>query len=104
MGKIIDTNLLNSPLLSWDGILNHNFNAEKIGTLLRPLLSQNMQSNPWFQTYKTIFEQPHQKSSMCILMPNVIQHIIEKQVTKNITFPNMDIPKPIYNLTLLFDM
>jgi hypothetical protein len=41
---------------------------------------------------------------MCIFMPNVIHHIIEKQVTQNIMFPNMDIPKLIYNLTLLLDM
>jgi hypothetical protein len=41
---------------------------------------------------------------MCILTLNVVQHIIDKQATHDTTFTNMDVPKLIYNLILLFDM
>jgi uncharacterized phage-associated protein len=41
---------------------------------------------------------------MYIFTLNVVQHIIEKQDTHDTTFTNMDVPKLVYNLTLLFDM
>ncbi len=41
---------------------------------------------------------------MCILTLNVVQNIINKQATHDITFTNMDVLELVYILTLLFDM
>jgi len=40
--QIIETRLLNSPLLSWDRMVDHTFTIEKINTLIRPMFSQNI--------------------------------------------------------------
>jgi hypothetical protein len=87
--------------LGWHG--GSYFHNRKISISIRPMFWQNVQTNPWFQKYKTIFEQPQKTSSMCIFTLDVVQHIIDKQVTHDTTFTNMDVLKPIYNLNLLFD-
>lgn len=59
--QIIKTNLLNSPLLSWDGILNHNFSCRKNGYLIKTItitkyaiksLVSNIQNHIWTTTLK----------------------------------------------------
>ncbi len=78
--------------MSWDGVVDCTFTIEEISTYVRPMFSQNIQTNPWFQKYKIIFEQPQKTSSMCIFTLDVIQHIIDKQATHDTTFTNMDVP------------
>jgi hypothetical protein len=57
IGEIImNINLLNSPLLSWDGILDSKKSKEDVSKISQPIYLQNMQSNPWFKQYKIIFE------------------------------------------------
>ncbi len=40
--QIMETSLLNSPLLSWDGTVDNTFTIEEISTLIRPMFSQNI--------------------------------------------------------------
>jgi hypothetical protein len=56
--QIIETSLLNCPLLSWDGMVDCTFTIEEINIFVRLMFSQNIQTNPWFQKYKTTFEKP----------------------------------------------
>ncbi len=56
--QIIKISFFNSPLLSWDGMVDCTFIVEEINTYVGLMFSQNIQTNPWFQKYKTIFEQP----------------------------------------------
>jgi hypothetical protein len=44
--------------LNWDGVVDCTFTIEEISIYVGPMFSQNIQTNPWFQKYKTIFEQP----------------------------------------------
>ena len=41
---------------------------------------------------------------MCILTPDVIQPIIANTGTHSMSFPNMDVPRDVYDLALLFNM
>ena len=52
----------------------------------------------------TVFEQPEKNTSMCILTPDVIQHIVADTGTHSMSFPTMDVPRDVYDLALLFDM
>jgi hypothetical protein len=52
----MNISLLNSPLLSWDGILDSKKSKEDVSKIIQPIYLQNMQSNPWFKQYETIFE------------------------------------------------
>jgi hypothetical protein len=46
VGEIIDINLLNSPLLSSDGVLIKKISREKLSNILLFILLQNLRNNP----------------------------------------------------------
>jgi hypothetical protein len=77
IGEIIDSSLLNSLLLSWDGILNRKISCQNVINIISPLFSQNMKSNPWYKKYIIIFEQSNEFNNMCILSSNVVDEIIK---------------------------
>ena len=104
-GKIVFNNFLNSLLFGWA----ENYDAYQtienlVSSLTHCMLSQNLHTNPFFQKYMTIFEQPEKNTSMCILTPDVIQPIIANIGTHSMSFPTMDVPRDVYDLALLFDM
>ena len=103
-GQILETSLLNSPLLSWDGITDKTATIEKLSSTIGPILAQNTHSNPQFKTYLTVFEQPQKNTSMCILTPEIISNIIQSSEMHTNLFPTMYVPSTIYDLTILFDM
>jgi hypothetical protein len=103
-GKIVSDSLLNSPLFGWTKRSNASQTVENLVSSLTPLLSQNLHTNPFFQKYMIVFEQPKKNTSMCILTPDVIQPIIANTGTHSMSFPNMDVPRDVYDLALLFDM
>ena len=41
---------------------------------------------------------------MCVLIPNVMQQIIETATLHSMSFAHMDVPQEVYDLILLFDM
>jgi len=51
--EIIDSSLLNNPLLSWDGLLNKKISRQNVIYIY----TQNTQNNPWYKKYIIIFEQ-----------------------------------------------
>ncbi len=55
IGEIIDSSLLNSPLLNCDGILDKKISHQNVINIISPLFSRNMKSNPWYKQYITIF-------------------------------------------------
>jgi len=69
--EIIDPSLLNSPLLSWDGILDKNKSHQNVINIIFPFFSQNMKNNPWYKQYIIIFEQSNEFNNMCIF---IIRH------------------------------
>ena len=99
-GQILETNLLNSPLLSWDGTTDITATIEELSSSIGPIVAQNMQSNPQFKTYITVFEQPQKITSICILTSEIISNIIQSSDL----IPTMSVPSTVYNLTILFDM
>jgi hypothetical protein len=103
-GKIVSDSLLNSPLFGWTERSNASQTVENLVSSLTPLLSQKLHTNPFFQKYITVFEQPEKNTSMCILTPDVIQPIIANTGTHSMSFPNMDVPRDVYDLALLFNM
>jgi hypothetical protein len=42
IGEIIDSSLLNSPLLNWDGISDKKISRQNVINIISPLFSQNM--------------------------------------------------------------
>jgi hypothetical protein len=76
IGEIMDIILLNSPLLSWDVILDKNISKEKLSTIVFPILNYNVINTKWYKHYMTIFEQSNDIRSMCILSSNIINYII----------------------------
>jgi hypothetical protein len=46
VGEIIDINLLNSPLLSSNGVLIKKISREKLSNILLFILLQNLRNNP----------------------------------------------------------
>ena len=103
-GQILETSLLNNPLLSWDGTIDKTTTIKELSSTVGPILAQNMHSNPLFNKYLTMFEQPHKTTSMCILTPEIIFNIIQPNHTPTTFFPTMFVPSAIYDLTILFDM
>jgi hypothetical protein len=67
--EIIDSSLLNSPLLSWDGILD-------LKNALSKCCKYHMKSNPWYRQYITIYEQSNGFNSICILSSDIVDEII----------------------------
>ena len=67
--EIIETSLLNSPLLSWDGTTDKIATVQELSSTIGPILAQNMQTNPQFKKYLTVVEQLQKTTSMCILTP-----------------------------------
>ena len=57
--QILERNLLNSLLLSWDGTTDKSIMIEELYSTVGPIPAQNMHSNPPFNNYLTVFEQPH---------------------------------------------
>jgi len=53
IGEIMNISLLNSPLLSWDRILDSR-KCKDVSKIIQLVYLQNMQSNPWFKQYRTI--------------------------------------------------
>ena len=104
VGKIVDTSLLSNPLFGCATRLDSLQSIEHWASSLSPLLSQIPTTNTFFQTYVTIFEQPHKNTSMCILTPDVIQQMIRNATLYSMLFSHMDVPQEVYNLALLFDM
>ena len=65
--------------------------------------SQNMHNNPLFNKYLTVFKQPHNNTSMCILTPERISNIIQPNNTPTTSFPTISVPSAIYDLTMFFN-
>jgi hypothetical protein len=103
-GQILETSLLNNPLLSWDGTTDKTATIEEYSSTIGPILVQNMHTNPQFKTYLTVFEQPQKNTSMCILTPEIISNIIQSSETHTNLFPTMSVPSTVYDSTILFDM
>jgi len=61
--EIIDSSLLNSPLLNWDGILNKEYFIMILYILISPFLPKHGN----YKQYMTIFEQFNEFNSSCIL-------------------------------------
>jgi hypothetical protein len=52
----MEISLLNSPLLSWDGILNYkDISKEKNSSIVLPILKYNVIYNKWYKQYMIIF-------------------------------------------------
>ena len=102
--EITETSLINSLLLCWDGVIDCTLLVEMTSSLLGPILNQNMDTNPTFKDFFTIFEQPQKSNSMCILSAKIIKNTIDKHRTNSPTFPTMNVEDSIHNLSLLFDM
>ncbi len=49
----MDSSLLNSPLLSWDGILDKKISCQHVIDIYIYIYSQNMKSNPWYKQHIT---------------------------------------------------
>ena len=104
VGKIVDTNLLSNHLFGCDTTSYSSQSIEHLTSSLTPLLSQNLTTNPFFQTHVTVFEQPQNSTSMCVLTQDVIQKIIGNATLQSISFSHMNVPQEVYDLALLFDM
>jgi hypothetical protein len=63
-----------------------------------------MDTNPTFEDFFTVFEQPQKSRSMCVLSAEIVKNIIEKHRTDSPPFPTMNVEDSVHNLTLLFDM
>ena len=63
-----------------------------------------MHSNPLFNKYLTVIEQPQKNTSMCILTPEIISNIIQSSNTHIENFPTLFVPSTVYDLTILFDI
>jgi len=70
-------------------MVDHTFTIEEINTSVGLMFSQNIQTNPWFQKYKTIFEQP-QKIVACAFSRHILYKILLTQATHDTTFTNKD--------------
>jgi DNA-binding transcriptional regulator GbsR (MarR family) len=65
IGKIMEIILLNSPLLSWDGILDYkDISKEKLSSIVLLILNYNVINKKWYKQYMTIFEQSNYIRSM----------------------------------------
>jgi hypothetical protein len=104
IGEIMNICLLNSHLLSWDGILDKQIFKEKNSEIIEPIYFKNMKTNPWFKQYKTIFEQSNDYLAMCVLSSNVVDDIFNKDHVSNHSFENMHVIDEVQNLSFLFDM
>ena len=104
IGKIVFVSLLNRPLFGWAENSDASQTIENLVSSLTPMLSQKLHTNPFFQKYMTVFEQPEKSMSICILTPDVIQPIIANTGTHSMSFPTMDVPRDVYDIALLFDM
>ena len=102
-GQILETSLLNSPLLTWDGTTDKTATIEELSFTVAPIVAQNMHSNPLFNKYLTVFKQPHNNTSMCILTPERISNIIQPNDTPTTSFPTISVPSAIYELTMFFN-
>ena len=91
VGKFVDTSLLSNILFGCGTTSYSSQPIEHLTTSLSPLLLQNLTTNPFFQTYVTVFEQPHKSTSMCNLTPNVIQQIIGYASLNSIPFSHMNV-------------
>ncbi len=83
----MNISLFNSRLLSWDGILDSKKSKEDVSKIIQPIYLQNMQSNPWFKQYETIFE--HQMTiwtcvflSLDVVMTSFINKTFQIMVLK----------------------
>jgi hypothetical protein len=93
-----------STTLFFDGVIDRIPLIETISSLLGPILNQNMDTNPAFKDFFTVFEQPQKSNSICILLTEVVKNIIDRHRTDSPAFPTMNVEDSIHNLTLLFDM
>jgi hypothetical protein len=96
----MNISLLNSPLLSWDGILN----SKKCKDVSKIIQAIYLQSNPGFKQYRSSFEQSNDYMSMCVLSLDVVNGIINKQSISNNGFESMHAIDEKTKLSLLFDM
>jgi hypothetical protein len=92
-GQMLETSLLNSPLLSWDGTTDKTATIEELSSTIGPNLVQNMHSNPLLNTYLTVFEQPQKNTSMCILTPEIMSNIIRCMFHQSTSFVKYRTPK-----------
>ena len=104
VGKIVDTNLLNNHLFGCGTRLDYSQSIEHLASSLSPILSQNITTNPFFQTYVSVFEQPQKSTSMCVPAPYVIKQIIGNTTLHSMSYLHMNVPQEVYDLILLFDM
>ena len=101
-GQIFETNLLNNPLLRWDGTTVKTATIEELSSTIGPILAQNMQSNPQFKTYLTVFEQSQKITSLYI--PEIKSNIILSSETHTNLFHTISVSSTVYDLTILLDM
>jgi hypothetical protein len=97
----MNTNLLNSLLLSWNNILNNQISRKNISKHIQPIYLQDMESNPWYQQYKTFFEKSTNNESMHILASNVVNDSTSTTFLRMVLKLCMLLKK---NLSLLFVM
>jgi hypothetical protein len=99
----MNISLLNSPLLSWDKILDSK-KCKDVSKIIQPIYLQNMQSNPWFKQYRTICGQLNDYMNMCVLSLDVVNDIINKQNISTNGFKSMHFIDEIQILLSLFDI
>jgi hypothetical protein len=75
--QIVDSNLLNNPLLSNDEFLDEFFFFGNLVDEMFPLLQKNYTCNLWFKLYKTNFEKQDNKSTnVYVLSAEIVKIII----------------------------
>ena len=94
--KIVETSHLNNLLLSYDNILDQDTIVDEISTKIGHILTQNMSTNPWYKTYKCIFEQAQKNTGICVLSANIVSKVMEIHSTSSPTFDTMNVPESLY--------
>ncbi len=102
VGQIIEFKKKNSPILSWGGILK-NITRDEIMDMIMPMFLQNVNTNPLFKSYFTIFEQTNMTNSMCILSSKVFYNKFQNHNIHE-SFQSMHIDENYQILSLLFNM
>jgi hypothetical protein len=101
IGQMSEKNLLNSLLLNWDGILEKEISRNEIMNIIMPMYVENINTNPLFKSYFTIFGQTNKTNIMSILSSYVVKSILENHSTHK-GFQSMHINEKIQSLSLLF--
>jgi len=74
--EIIDSSLLNNPLLSWDGLLNKKISRQNVIYIY--IYTQNTQNNPWYKKYIIIFEQSNDLISCVFYHQTLLMKLLKE--------------------------